>query len=64
MIGGDELAHLFLINQKGDPSILKNIYHSILSNPEIVAQRKHIESQQVIDIHSWVNQWKDKWLSV
>ena len=64
MIGGDELAHLFLINQKGDPSILKNVYHSILSNPEIIAQRKHIESQQVIDIHSWATQWKDKWLPV
>jgi hypothetical protein len=62
MIGGQSLSDLYRINQKGSQEEIAKISEKALFNPEVIAQRKHIESQQVIDIHTWVNQWKDKWL--
>jgi hypothetical protein len=59
MIGDRKLAELFKDNQTGDKKILETIMENILSNSEVISQRKLIESQQVIDIYSWVKEWKD-----
>lgn len=61
MIGGEKLANLYAVNQKGDQKEISEIVKSVILNTEVLAQRKLIESQQVIDIQSWANQWKDNW---
>jgi hypothetical protein len=62
MIGGRKLVELFRDNQKGDKKVLSTITESVLSNQEVLAQRKLIESHQVIEINEWAKQWKDLWL--
>jgi hypothetical protein len=62
MVGGKEFAELYLANQKGNPEANAKTGNYVLRDPEVVAQRKHIETQQKIDIHEWAAKWKDRWL--
>lgn len=58
MVGGYELAELYIKNQEGNKQILNAMLDKIISNNQIVEQRKLIELNQITNINAWANQWK------
>jgi len=60
MYGGAEFADLMIDNYKGNPAQLEKIYQSVVLNPDCIAQRKHIELQQVMSIQEWAAKWAEE----
>lgn len=62
MIGGRDLARLYVKNLGGDPMRNRYVMEQVLSDPQVAAQRAHIEKNQKITIQEWVATWQDKFV--
>jgi hypothetical protein len=56
LIGGEELAQRYTETHRGNQRALHAIYEDIIVTCR--PQRELIQSQQVIDIYSWAEQWR------